>query len=77
MKIWVYIIDWRSLAIDVIAECKSEHDAELAHKRYRESLTDDQLIDVTQFKTIAATPVSPEMEAAVQQFKRLNGRTVA
>lgn len=77
MKIWVYIIDWRSLSIDVIAECNSEHQADLSHQKYRESLTDEQLVDTVQFKTIAATPVSPEMEAAVQQFKRLNGRTVA
>lgn len=77
MKFWVYVIDWRAMSIDTVAECSSDRHAVVAQQKYVDSLTGEELVDLIQFKTIAATPVSAEMEAAVAQFSRLNGRTVA
>lgn len=77
MTIWVYQIDWRSMAIEVLYECKNTADAERLHGQYLKGLTDEQLVDMTQFKTIGATAVSLEMQNAVEQFKRVNGRVVA
>ena len=77
MKIWVYQIDWRSMAIEVLFECKNTAEAERLHGQYLKGLTDEQLVDMTQFKTIGTTAVSAEMQSAAQQFKRVNGRVVA
>lgn len=77
MRFWVYSIDWRSLAVNVIAECTSEHAAEAAHAAYVDSLTGDALLDMIEYRTIAITPTSPQMEFAREQFRRVNGRSMA
>ena len=76
MKFWVYSIDWRSMAIEIIAEATTEHAADIEHARHIASLTKSQLMEMAEFKTIAKTAVSPQMSAAVEQFKRLNGRVL-
>lgn len=74
MKFWVYAIDWRSMAIEIIAECASERKAIAAQEQYVAGLTKSQLMEMVSFKTIARTPASDDMQAAVEQFKRLSGR---
>lgn len=74
MTFWVYAIDWRSMAIEIIAECKSERAAKVAMQLHIDEMTDAERADMVEFKTVATTTVSAEMLAAVEQFKRVNGR---
>lgn len=74
MKFWLYQIDWRSLAVEVIAECKNNAEAIAKHEHHIASLSRDQLLDHINYKTVATTPVSAEMEACREQFLRVNGR---
>lgn len=77
MKFWVYAIDWRSAAIEIIAEATTKEQAKAAHSAHLAAMTGEQIVDAVQFKTFAITPVSADMEAAVEQFKRLNGRAMS
>ncbi len=77
MKFWVYSIDWRSMAVMVVAECKNEREADIAHAKHIAEMSPEQLVDMAQFKTIATTAVSPEMVSDGEQFNRLGGRAVA
>lgn len=74
MKFWVYAIDWRSMAIEILGEYPNYKQATKATEQFTEGLTPDQLVDCVAYKTIGVTPVSPEMQSAVDQFKRFNGR---
>lgn len=74
MKFWVYAIDWRSMAIEIISEHGSEREAEIAHAKYMAIMPKAELDDFVAFKTLNTTPVSNDMRAAVEQFKRLNGK---
>lgn len=73
MKFWVYAIDWRSMAIEIIGEYGTGEQAEIAKARYMMIMPKAELDDFVAFKTLNVTPVSNEMRAAVEQFKRLNG----
>jgi len=74
MKLWVYAIDWRSMAIEIIAERPNVSLANAVADGYVASLPVAERDDFVAFKTIGVTPVTPDIEAAVQQFKRLNGK---
>jgi hypothetical protein len=74
MKFWVYAIDWRSMAIEIIEEHNNESGAQKFADGYVAGLPVAERDDFVAFKTIGITPVTPDIEAAVQQFKRLNGR---
>jgi len=74
MKFWIYAIDWRSMAIEILGERTSSALASSFAAGYVESLPVAERDDFVAFKTIGVTPVTPDIEAAVQQFKRLNGK---
>ena len=74
MKFWLYQIDWRSLAVEVLAECNTEREAIAKHEHHIASLSKEQLLETVNYKTVARTPVSAEMEASREQFLRVNGR---
>lgn len=77
MRFWVYSIDWRSLAVNILAECASEQAGEAWITQYIESRTDEQRLDIAEYSTLGITPASPQMQFAVEQFSRLNGRSMA
>lgn len=68
MKFWVYTIDWRSRAVNIIGEVTNEA---AANKLIEERKDQDG-----KFFTSAWTPVSPEMDNSAQQFRRLGGKVV-
>jgi hypothetical protein len=74
MKFWLYAIDWRSMAIEILGEYASDIRAQAEAKEYLKELPDEHREDFLIYKTIGVTPVSPEMQSAVDQFKRFNGR---
>lgn len=74
MKFWVYAIDWRSMAIEILAERPNGLLANAVAAGYIGELPVAERDDFVAFKTIGITPVTPDIEAAVQQFKRLNGK---
>lgn len=74
MKFWVYAIDWRSMAIEIIEEHSSDSRAQKFAGGYIASLPVAERDDFVAFKSLGVTPVSNDIEAAVQQFKRLNGK---
>jgi hypothetical protein len=74
MKFWVYAIDWRSMAIEILAERPNVSLANAVAAGYVASLPVAERDDFAAFKTVGVTPITPDIEAAVQQFKRLNGR---
>ena len=74
MKFWVYAIDWRSMAIEIIAERDSERKAQGTLAKYLSDRTPEELQVMTAYKTLGTTPATPEMIATVEQFKRVAGR---
>jgi len=74
MKFWIYAIDWRSMAIEILGERTSSALASQLAGGYVASLPVAERDDFVAFKTVGITPITPDIEAAVEQFKRLNGR---
>lgn len=74
MKFWFYAIDWRSMAIEVLGEFTNEHQADRAHLKHVADMPPAELDAMARYKTLAVCPVSEEMLAAREQFRRLNGR---
>lgn len=77
MKFWIYCIDWKSLAVEVIARCNSEREADAAYDAHIAQMTNEQRLEMVHFRTLAKTTASPEMEEALQQFLRIGGRVPA
>lgn len=73
MKFWVYAIDWRSMAIEILAERPNVSLANAVAEGYIASLPVAERDDFVTFKTIGVTPVTPEIQAVAQQCHRLNG----
>lgn len=71
MKFWVYSIDWRYAAVEILAERTSESLANEFAAGYIASLPVAERDDFVTFKTLGVTPITPEIEAAVEDFKRL------
>lgn len=71
MKFWVYSIDWRTAAVEILAERTSESLANEFSAGYIASLPVAERDDFVTFKTIGITPITPVIEAAVEDFKRL------
>jgi hypothetical protein len=74
MKFWVYAIDWRSMAIEILGEYATDKMAHAAKVQYMEELPPTMLDELVKYKTLDFTPASPEMCESVLQFKRFNGR---
>ena len=73
MKFWVYAIDWRTMAIEIIREHGTKSEAEIAEAKYMAIMPKAELDDFVAFKTLNTTTVSNEMQVAVEEFKRLKG----
>lgn len=71
MKFWVYAIDWRTAAVEILAERASESLANDFAAGYIVSLPVAERDDFVAFKTIGITPITQEIEAAVEDSKRL------
>ena len=71
MKFWVYSIDWRTAAVEILAEMASESLANEFAAGYIASLPVAERDDFVTFSTIGITPITPVIEAAVEDFKRL------
>lgn len=74
MKFWFYAIDWRSMAIEILGEYPNDKQAQKAVDEYPGALSVCEREDFVAYKTLGVTPVSSEMQNAVDQFKRFNGR---
>ena len=74
MKFWIYCIDWRSRSVEVIAQCNTEREADIAYDKHIADMTKEERLDMVNFKTLAKTPASDEMEEVILQFKRIGGR---
>lgn len=71
MKFWVYSIDWRTAEVEILTEMASESLANEFAAGYIASLPVAERDDFVTFKTIGITPITPVIEAAVEDFKRL------
>jgi hypothetical protein len=74
MKFWLFAIDWRSMAIEILGEYSTEKKAQAAKVEHMEELPPALLDELVKYKTLDVTPASPEMCESVLQFKRFNGR---
>ena len=72
MKFWVYAIDWRSMAIEILAERPNVSLANAVAEGYIASLPVAERDDFVTFKTIGVTPVTPEIRAIAQQCHRIS-----
>lgn len=74
MKFWVYAIDWRSMAIEILAERPNASLANAIADGYVASLPVAEHDDFVAYKTIGVTPVTPDIEAVAHQCHRLDGK---
>ena len=76
MKFWVYAIDWRSRVVELLYICKTEQAANRFKSAYIGNLPVAERDDFVAFKTIGITLVTPDIEKAVEEFEKLNGKCV-
>lgn len=70
MTLWIYLIDWRTMAVTILAQVDSEAAAEQVKDNYMINMKPDALAEFAKFKTIGITLVSQEMDLAVAPFRR-------
>lgn len=71
--VWVYTIDWRSRAVEVVAELPpGEVDVFIAG--FVSSLPKDRLEDFNRYCTLGTTVVGDDLLATAEQWKRHNGK---
>jgi hypothetical protein len=68
MKIWVYSIDWRTRAVNILAEVVNEAEANKKIASFMLSMSDEDRVEFVRFHTLASTAVSREMEEASLRF---------
>ena len=74
MKFWVYAIDWRSLVVELLYICKTEQAANRFKSGYIGNLPVAERDDFVACKSLGITPVTPDIEKAVDEFEKLNGK---
>lgn len=75
VRFWVFTINWRSRAVEVVAEiCGSEDEAEEFCHSFMLALPADRREDFVKYCTIGVTPVSLDLLATAEQWKRRDGR---
>ena len=77
MNFWVYKIDWRSRAVEIIGYAVNTKKADELITAYYAAIAKEQLDEFQAYHTIAYTPVSPQMTLANEQFHRLGGKAIA
>jgi hypothetical protein len=76
MKFWVYTIDWRTRAVNIIAEVVNEAEANKQIAKFLVELSAEDREEFLRFHTITSTTVSHEMKEAALRFCR-KGEKVA
>jgi hypothetical protein len=77
MNFWVYKIDWRSRAVEIIGYAVNTTKADELITAYFKAIPQTQLDEFQAYHTVDYTPVSPQMNMANEQFNRLGGKAMA
>jgi hypothetical protein len=77
MMFWVYKIDWRSRAVEIVGYAINAAKADEMISVYFDSIPKDQLDEFQAYHTLAYTPASPQMDLANEQFNRLGGKAIS
>lgn len=74
MKYWVYLIDWRTRAVSIVAEVGSEAEGDLAIAKMFAEADPARRDELAKYFTAAVTLASAEMEEFSEKFVRKGER---
>lgn len=66
---WLYVIDWRTRAVDIIAECRTLPECMHAKRLHSQGLSKVELSDFAAYKSYGTAAVTDPMLVANQPFR--------